>query len=180
MHFVTFSCYHRLCISTSPQNRHPERSASQIYHVTEHWWRGVEGPRGCLFYPCRSELSTTQARTGQIRHGLSTMAENQELASILLCPAATSTFSAAIPARFTLASPATCISASCNIRRGRWKVSLRPIAASAYSILKSTKAFAQPSLGKNNSKAGGAKRSSTSFARSIPSSKTWQRSGDGR
>ena len=39
------------------------------------------------------------------------------------------------------------------------------------STLKATKAFAQPSLGKNNSKAGGAKRSSSSFARSIPSSK---------
>src|ERR1700677_5009622 len=45
-------------------------------------------------------------------------AENQELASILLCPAATSTFSAAIQARFTLASPATCICASCNIQEG--------------------------------------------------------------
>jgi hypothetical protein len=31
-----------------------------------------------------------------------------------------------------LASPATCISGSCNIRRKRGKVSLRPIAASAY------------------------------------------------
>ena len=37
--------------------------------------------------------------------------------------------------------------------------------------LKARKTFAQPSLGKNNSKAGGAKRSSTSFARSIPSSR---------
>jgi putative endonuclease len=39
---------------------------------------------------------------------------------------------------------------------------------------------AEPSLGKNNSKAGGAKRSSTSFARSIPSSKTLHTPGDGR
>jgi hypothetical protein len=54
-------------------------------------------------------------------------------ASILLWPAVTSTFSAAIEARFTLASPATCICASCNIRRARWKVSLRPTAASPYS-----------------------------------------------
>jgi putative endonuclease len=36
------------------------------------------------------------------------------------------------------------------------------------------------SLGKNNSKAGGAKRSSTSLARSIPSSKILHRLGDGR
>jgi hypothetical protein len=75
-------------------------------------------------------------------------AENQELASILLCPAPTSTFLAAIRARFTLASPATCISVSCNIRRARGKVSLRPMAASACSTLKATKIFAQLSLGK--------------------------------
>ena len=30
------------------QNRHPERSASQIYRLTEGFWRGVEGPRGWL------------------------------------------------------------------------------------------------------------------------------------
>jgi hypothetical protein len=40
--------------------------------------------------------------------------------------------------------------------------------------------IAKPSLGKNNSKAGGAKRSSTSFALPIPSSKTLHRPGDGR
>ena len=39
-----------------PQNRHPERSASQIDCVTQCLWRGVEGPRRCLFYPCCSEL----------------------------------------------------------------------------------------------------------------------------
>ena len=39
-----------------PQSRHPERSASQIYRVTQRLWRGVEGPRRCLFYPCCSEL----------------------------------------------------------------------------------------------------------------------------
>ena len=31
-----------------PQNRHPERSASRIYRLTEGFWRAVEGPRGCL------------------------------------------------------------------------------------------------------------------------------------
>ncbi len=39
---------------------------------------------------------------------------------------------------------------------------------------------AQPSPGKNNSKAGGPQRSSTSFTRSIPSSQTLHRPGDGR
>jgi hypothetical protein len=42
-------------------------------------------------------------------------------ASLLLCQAATSTFLAPIQARFTLASPATCICVSRNIRRARWK-----------------------------------------------------------
>src|ERR1700677_3289769 len=30
-----------------PQGRHPERSASQTYRLTEGLWRAVEGPRGC-------------------------------------------------------------------------------------------------------------------------------------
>jgi hypothetical protein len=34
-----------------PQNRHPERSASQIHCLTQRLWRGVEGPRRCLSYP---------------------------------------------------------------------------------------------------------------------------------
>ena len=38
------------------QNRHPERSASQIGRVTQRLGRGVEGPRRCLIYPCCSEL----------------------------------------------------------------------------------------------------------------------------
>jgi hypothetical protein len=33
-----------------------ERSASQMDRVTQRLWRGVEGPRGVLSYPCRSEL----------------------------------------------------------------------------------------------------------------------------
>jgi hypothetical protein len=39
-----------------PQNRHPERSASPIDCETQCLWRGVEGPRRCLFHPCCSEL----------------------------------------------------------------------------------------------------------------------------
>src|SRR6202046_4469200 len=51
--------------SKLPQNRHPERSASQIYRVTQRLWRGVEGPRGGLFYPCCSELFDHRSpRTG--------------------------------------------------------------------------------------------------------------------
>jgi hypothetical protein len=54
-----------------------------------------------LSYPCCSELFNHRARTGRPRHGLSRSRE-PELASILLCPAPTSTFSAAIQARFTI------------------------------------------------------------------------------
>jgi hypothetical protein len=46
-----------------PQNRHPERSASQIDCVTQCLWRGVEGPRRRLFYPCCSELFDHRSRT---------------------------------------------------------------------------------------------------------------------
>src|ERR1700722_1459614 len=84
---------------------------------------------------------------GGTRHGLS-LGPRTRTASILPCPAATSTFSAAIQARYTLASPATCICASCNIRRARGKVSLRTMAASACATLKVMKTFAKPWLEK--------------------------------
>jgi hypothetical protein len=50
-----------------PQNRHPERSASQIYRLTEGFWRGVEGPRRCSFHPCRSELFDHRRPTTSVR-----------------------------------------------------------------------------------------------------------------
>ena len=117
-----------------PQGSHPERSASQIYRLTEGLWRGVEGPRRCLIYPCCSKLLDHRGRPPFFPG-----AENQELPSILPCPAPTSTFSASMQARFTLASPATCISVSCNIRRARGKGSLRPLAARNRSTLKARK-----------------------------------------
>jgi hypothetical protein len=118
-------------------------------------------------------------RTGRTRHRLS-LRPGTRTASISLCRVATSTSSAAIQGRFTLASPANYICASSNIRRAPWKVSPRPMAASACFTLKVTMTFEKPSLGKNNSKAGDAKKSSISFAPSIPSSKTLHRPGDGR
>jgi hypothetical protein len=50
--------------SILPQNRHPERSASQIDRVTQRLGRGVEGPRRHLIYPCCSELFNHRARSG--------------------------------------------------------------------------------------------------------------------
>ena len=119
-----------------PQNRHPERSASPIARVIQRLWRGVEGPRRRYLTHAVRSFSTTEPAPGW---AATVVPRGRE---------PTSTFSAAIQARFTLASPATCISVSCNIRRARGKVSLRPMAASACSTLKATKIFAQPSLGK--------------------------------
>jgi hypothetical protein len=48
-----------------PQTRHPERSASQIDRMTQRFWRGVEGPRRCLFCRYWSELSTIEPRAGR-------------------------------------------------------------------------------------------------------------------
>ena len=44
--FVPFA--HLTRFSTAPQNRHPERSASQIRRIKKGLGRGVEGPRRCL------------------------------------------------------------------------------------------------------------------------------------
>jgi hypothetical protein len=49
--FFDFSCFWYTppeCFSELPQDRHPERSASRIYRLTEGLQRVVEGPRGCL------------------------------------------------------------------------------------------------------------------------------------
>jgi hypothetical protein len=35
----------RIVFVKLPQNRHPERSASEIDRVTQHLWRAAEGPR---------------------------------------------------------------------------------------------------------------------------------------
>jgi hypothetical protein len=43
-----------------PQNRHPERSASQIDRVTQRLWRGVEGPRRAYFTHAVRSFSTTE------------------------------------------------------------------------------------------------------------------------
>jgi hypothetical protein len=69
--------------------------------------------------PAARTFSTTEARTWRTRDGLS-LGPRTRTASILLWPAATSTFSAAIQARFTLASPATCICVPCKIE-GTWE-----------------------------------------------------------
>jgi hypothetical protein len=53
-----------------------------MYRVTRRLGRGVEGPRGCLSSPRRSNLFKYRIRIGRIRHGLSLGAENQEVADI--------------------------------------------------------------------------------------------------
>jgi hypothetical protein len=95
------------CFSSKlPQNRHPERSASQVIARHDAWWRGVEGPRRCLSYPCFSELFNHRSPHRADPPRSFPGAELQELPSILLCPAATSTFPAAIqPAFYITADP---------------------------------------------------------------------------
>jgi hypothetical protein len=46
------------CSLKLPQGRHPERSASQIYRLTEGFWRGVEGPRVCHLTDAVRSFST--------------------------------------------------------------------------------------------------------------------------
>ena len=98
-----FSAYQPDVFQALQQNRHPERSASRVYRVTQRLMRGVEGPRRCLSYPRRSELFNHGSAHRADPPRSFPWAENQEFASILLCPAATFTFSAATQARFTLA-----------------------------------------------------------------------------
>src|ERR1700691_441126 len=106
MNFALF----RMFFVKLPQNRHPERSASQIDRVTQRLRRGVEGPRRCLSYPCCSELFNHRARTGRPRYGLPPGAENKGLARVRRL-----NLYSRQPYRRALASPATWISVSCNI-----------------------------------------------------------------
>ena len=59
-----FSAYSTSCIQAPRQNRHPERSASQIDRVTQRLWRGVEGPRRRLITPGARSFSTTGPDNG--------------------------------------------------------------------------------------------------------------------
>ena len=52
------------CFSSKlSQNRHPERSASQIDRVKQRLWRGVEGPRRCLSTHAAGSFTTTGLNT---------------------------------------------------------------------------------------------------------------------
>jgi hypothetical protein len=67
------SIYPISCISSPPQNRHPERSASQIYRKQRALWRGVEEPvlseaegtPAMLVGRCASELSGRKLQRGR-------------------------------------------------------------------------------------------------------------------
>jgi hypothetical protein len=45
-----------------PQDRHPERSASQIYRLRERLQRVVEGPRGCLLADALQSFPATKTQ----------------------------------------------------------------------------------------------------------------------
>ena len=59
MTFSIFPCFldPTRCFQFLPERRHPERSASQIYRISESLWREVEGPRRCFLGRCSSGLS---------------------------------------------------------------------------------------------------------------------------
>src|SRR6266852_2750583 len=50
--------------SNLPQNRHPERSASQIYRVVHRWARSRRTSRGAYSTHAVGTLSTTEAAPG--------------------------------------------------------------------------------------------------------------------
>jgi hypothetical protein len=180
--FSIFSCFMPIqpaVFQVPRQSRHPERSASQIYRVTQRLMaRSRRTPRVLILPVPFGAFQPLKPAAG----GPATLFPWGRQQGLL---------------------------ASCYVRRlhlhsrqsyrhalhwrhqnlylrvmqhkeGTLEGSLRTIAASVCSTLRVTKTFARPSLGKNNSKAGGAKRSSTSLAKSIPSSKTSHRPGDGR
>ncbi len=61
-----FSHPYQTCF-TPQQNRHPERSASQIYHVTKDLRREVEGPRRCLPADAVRSFLTTKLKSHKLR-----------------------------------------------------------------------------------------------------------------
>src|ERR1700720_5038721 len=85
--------------------------------MTQRSVRGVEGPQGYSSYPCCSYPFQHRSPHLADRHGFPRGREQK--GSVLLCTAATFTSWAAIQARFSLASPATCIFALRSIRSRR-------------------------------------------------------------
>jgi hypothetical protein len=85
------------CFSSKlPQNRHPERSASQIYRVTQRSVRGSKDPGDAYLTHAARSFSTAEARTTRTPHGLSLPysatlfwleRRRREIRSALLAPA---------------------------------------------------------------------------------------------
>jgi hypothetical protein len=61
--------------SKFPQNRHPERSASQIYRVMQRMGAESKDPGDAYLTHAARSFPTTDARTGRTRYGLSLEAE---------------------------------------------------------------------------------------------------------
>src|ERR1700722_7749506 len=70
--FSIFSCFYtpNRMFFNPPQRRHPERSAAQIYRITDSLWRGVEGPRRCLCADVLPSFPATNYRRNQKSHNL--------------------------------------------------------------------------------------------------------------
>jgi hypothetical protein len=63
-----FSAHLTGCFFTIRQSRHPERSAAQIYRITDGLWRGVEGPRRCLLADVLPSFPATNYKGNQKSH----------------------------------------------------------------------------------------------------------------
>jgi hypothetical protein len=61
----------RMFFVNIPQSRHPERSASQIYRLTQRCGAESKDPEGAYLTHAARSFSTTEASTGRTRHGLS-------------------------------------------------------------------------------------------------------------
>ena len=77
-----FGCFS----SNSPQNRHPERSASRIYRVTQRLWRAVEGPEDAHLTHAARTFSTTEARERDLRNVDVAYGTQQDAAVLVLGP----------------------------------------------------------------------------------------------
>jgi hypothetical protein len=109
------------CIFDSPQNRHPERSASQIYRVTQCLMaRSRRTPRVLTLPMPLGAFQPPKPAPG----GPTTVFDwgRDKNCWHLAMAGGYIYILGSHKARFTLASPATCICASCNIRRAglRW------------------------------------------------------------
>jgi hypothetical protein len=136
------------------QNRHPERSASQIYLVTQRLMarslsraESKDHEDACLTHAVEPFQPLKPALGGSPQ---SFPGPTATTASILLMSGGYIYILVSHTGTLYIGVTSNLYQRVMNIRRAHWKVSLRTMAAGACSTLNVTKTFARPSLGKNN------------------------------